>query len=298
MTPTNPSPRTSSIVGVAWALLAIFGWGLMFPVGRVLMASRALSPESVAAARYLLAAPLLFALSFLRAGRRTFPPRLRDWPLLAFWGLVGSALMAWLLFCAQRTVPVVNASLLEAWVPLLVMLIGLPLGDSFSLRRLAAIAIGFLGVLLVLRILAPSGFRLDALRGGDLLILLSGLCWSLYTVFGGPLVRRLGALPFTAWTVLFGGLWIVAASLLFRRPLALPPDATSWFFVGVLALCPTALSFFAWNEAQRHLPLPRLAFLEYFTPVVAALLGLLWPGEPVSPAQWLGMLLILLSSFF
>ena len=292
------SSRSPIFVGLAWALLAVLGWGAMFPIGRVLMASRALSPESVAAARYLLAAPLLFALSFLRGGRRTFPPRLRDWPPLAFWGLVGSALMAWLLFCAQRTVPVVNASLLEAWVPLLVMLIGLPLGDSFSPRRLAAIVLGFLGVLLVLRILAPSGFRLGVLRFGDFLILLSGLCWSLYTVFGGPLVRRIGALPFTAWTVLFGGLWIVAASLLFRRPLALPPDAPSWFFVAILALCPTALSFFAWNEAQRHLPLPRLAFLEYFTPVVAALLGLLWPGEPVSPAQWFGMLLILLSSFF
>ena len=298
MNTASSATRSSALVGVAWALLAVLGWGLMFPVGRVLMASRALSPESVAAARYLLGAPLLFALSFLRAGRRTFPPRLRDWPLLAFWGLVGSALMAWLLFCAQRTVPVVNASLLEAWVPLLVMLIGLPLGDSFSARRLAAIAIGFLGVLLVLRLLGPGGFRLHALEQGDLLILLSGLCWSLYTVFGGPLVRRLGALPFTAWTVLFGGLWILAASLFFRRPLSLPPDAASWFFVGVLALCPTALSFFAWNEAQRHLPLARLAFLEYFTPVVAALIGLLWPGEPVAPAQWLGMLLILLSSFF
>lgn len=290
--------RTPIFAGLAWALLAVLGWGIMFPVGRVLMASRALSPESVAAARYLLAAPLLFVLSFFREGRRTFPPRLRDWPLLAFWGLVGSALMAWLLFCAQRTVPVVNASLLEAWVPLLVMLIGLPLGDSFSPRRLAAIVLGFLGVLLVLRILGPGGFRIHTLARGDLLILLSGLCWSLYTVFGGPLARRLGALPFTAWTVLFGGLWILAGSLLFRRPLALPPDASSWLFVGVLALCPTALSFFAWNEAQRHLPLERLAFLEYFTPVVAALLGLVWPGEPVSPVQWFGMLLILLSSFF
>ncbi len=294
----SASPRPSPMIGIAWALLAIFGWGLMFPVGRVLMASRALSPESVAAGRYLLAAPLLFALSFLRVGRRTFPSRLRDWPLLAFWGLVGSALMAWLLFCAQRTIPVVNASLLEAWVPLLVMMVGLFLGDAFSLRRLAAIALGFLGVLLVLRILGPGGFRLQTLRSGDLLILLSGLCWSLYTVFGGPLVRRLGALPFTAWTVLFGGLWLLGASLLFHRPLALPADARQWLFLGILALCPTALSFFAWNEAQRHLPLDRLAFLEYFTPIVAALLGLLWPGEPVSPLQWLGMAVILLSSFF
>ena len=270
----------------------------MFPVGRVLMTSRSLSPESVAAGRYLLAAPLLFALSLFRSGRRTFPSRLLDWPLLAFWGLVGSGLMAWLLFCAQRTVPAVNASLLEAYVPLLVMLIGLCLGEAFSFRRLAAIAIGFLGTLLVLRLLDARGFRLQALRLGDLFILLSGLCWSLYTFFGRPLVRRLGALPFTAWTVLFGGLWLLAASVLLHRPLSLPSGFRQWLFLSFLALFPTALSFFAWNEAQRHLSLAHLAFLEYFTPIVAALIGLLWPGEPVSLPQWFGMILILLSSFF
>lgn len=294
---TPPASRTSVVAGLAWGLLAILGWGLMFPVGRVLMSTRALSPETAVAGRYLLAAPLLFALSCLRCGRRTLPSRFLDWPLLAFWGLVGSALMAWLLFRAQTTVSVVNASLLEAYVPLLVMLVAIPLGDAFSLRRLAAVALGFLGVLLVLRILTSSGLRLGALRFGDLLILLSGLCWSLYTVFGRPLVRRLGALPFTAWTVLFGGLALLAVSLLSRRPLALPATPRDWALLVFLALCPTSLSFFAWNEAQRHLPLHRLAFLEYFTPIVAALLGLVWPGEPVTPLQWLGMAVICLSSF-
>ena len=255
-----------------WAAAAVVGWGVMFPVGDLLMKEGAMPPSSVAAFRYLFASPVLFAAGLAARGRRAMRPRGgRDWLALAGLGLVGSAAMAQLLFVAQESVPSVNASLLEAYVPMQVLVLAM------------------LGV-------DGSGLRLGALSRGDLLVFLSGLCWAVYTAWGRPLARRMGGLPFTAWTVLFGGLWLLLYAPCAGLPVTPPATALEWKCMVFLALVPTCLAFLGWNEAQKGVSLARLSFLEYFPPLVAALAGVAFFGERVTAWQWLGIAVVILSA--
>ena len=282
--------------GHAWALAAVFFWGAMFPVGRFLMERGAMEPSTLAMARYLLATPALMLVGCAVHGRAMFPVRPSDWVHMAVLGLVGSSAMALLLFMAQRQIAAVNASLLEAYVPIQVMLLEVLGGRRAGLRQWLSVIAGFVGSMLVLRALDGSGVALGRLQTGDLLIFLSGLCWSLYTYLGNGLVRRLGGLCFTAWTVFFGGVWLLLYNLATGTSMRMPSAVADWGCVVFLALCPTAISFFGWNQAQRTISLSTLSFMEYFTPMVAAAVGIAFLGEAITAWQWLGMAIIIFSA--
>lgn len=279
-----------------WAAAAVVCWGVMFPVGDLLMKEGAMPAASVGTARFLLASPILFAAGFARLGRAMVPHGFRDWATLALLGLVGSAAMAQLLFLAQERVPAVNASLMEAWVPMQVLVLAMLGGAKTTWRHVAGIAVGFAGSLLVLRALDGSGLRLGVLSRGDLFVFLSGVCWAVYTAWGRPLARRLGGLPFTAWTVLFGGLWLLAWQLASGGAIAVPRTGLEWRCVLFLAVFPTGVAFLGWNEAQKGVSLAHLSFLEYFPPLVAALAGVLFFRERITAWQWLGIAVVILSA--
>ena len=289
-------PSAGRIAPWLWAGAAIVCWGVMFPVGDLLMKEGAMPPASVGMSRYLLASPILFAAGFALRGRAMLPRGARDWLALAGLGLVGSAAMAQLLFVAQESVASVNASLLEAYVPMQVLVLAMLGGARTTWRHVASVALGFAGCLLVLRALDCSGVRLGALSRGDLLVFLSGLCWAVYTAWGRPLARRLGGLPFTAWTVLFGGLWLLAWQLANGAPVVPPRSALEWRCILFLAVFPTGVAFLGWNEAQKGVPLAHLSFLEYFPPLVAAAAGAIFFREEITALQWLGIAVVILSA--
>ncbi|MBQ9727798.1 MAG: EamA family transporter [Kiritimatiellae bacterium] len=288
--------RRGRIAAWLWAAAAIVCWGVMFPVGDLLMKEGSMQPASVGAFRYLLASPILFAAGFALRGRAMLPRSARDWLALALLGLVGSAAMAQLLFLAQESVASVNASLLEAYVPMQVLLLAALGGARTTWRHAASVALGFAGCLLVLRALDGSGVRLAALSRGDLFVFLSGLCWAVYTAWGRGPARRLGGLPFTAWTVLFGALWLLAWQVASGEPVTPPRSRLEWGCVLFLAVFPTSVAFLGWNEAQKGVSLAHLSFLEYVPPLVAAVAGVAFFGETVTPWQWLGIAVVVLSA--
>ncbi len=288
--------RRSAVVAFFWGFLSILFWGVMFPVGKALMESGDVAASTVAMLRFLIASPVLFAAGFALHGKAMVPHGRRDWAALAALGLVGASMMALLLFLAQPSVSSVGASLLEAYVPVQVLLIGIVAGRGTTAKQVAGIVLGFVGCLFVLRAIDGGGLRLESLSWGDLLIFLSGLCWSLYTYLGRPVIRRIGSFPFSAWTILFGGLWLLVYNLVSGVGLEVPSTGANWGRVLFLAFFPTCLSFYGWNAAQKGMSLSHLAFMEYFTPLVAAIFGLLFLGEAVTAWQWLGIAIVIVSA--
>lgn len=290
-----PGQRPAPSVGAyLWALAAIICWGVMFPVADLLMKRGAMEPASVGMMRYLLATPILLGCGLLARGRRAmFPRRALDWLWLSLLGLVGSAAMALLLFIAQRTVAPVNASLLEAYVPMQVILLGFLGGRRTPWRQLASVAVGFAGSLLVLRAIDGGGIRLAALGRGDLLVFLSGLCWAVYTAWGRGLSNRLGGIVFTTWTVFFGGVWLALWQLATGSVPTLPHTALEWRCVLFLAAFPTGVAFLGWNEAHKGVSLAHLSFMEYFPPLVAALCDVAFFHGSVTAWQWAGIAVVL-----
>lgn len=285
---------SATVKGYALGLLAIVLWGVMFPVGTELMADGRIAPMALGFWRYALASLALLPLAALASppGKR-FPRRAGDFAACALFGLVGATAMCGLLFKAQETVSSLNASLLEAYVPILVMLLLRPFTGPLPWRKWLAVALGLAGTLLVLQAVTREGVQLARLGIGDLYIFLSGLSWAVYTAFARPWTKRLGSLVFTAWSALAGAAGFAAVELARGETLALPGEWRVWGMVAFLAWGPAACAYWAWNAAPKFIPVHSLAFLEYFAPAVAAVAAWLGRGEPVTWLQAAGLAVIL-----
>lgn len=255
-----------------------------------------MEPSVVAMTRFLGAFPLLFIVGLFIFRKKMFPKAFLDWILIALLGLVGAAMMSELLYVAQKSIPALNASLLEAYVPIQVLLLSFIGSKAPTKKQIISIIIGFIGSMLVLRVVDGSGLRLKSLTLGDLLIFLSGLCWAIYTAWGRPLAKRLGGYVFATWTILFGGLWLLVYNLVRGVSFRMPTSSIDWYCLAFLALGPTALSFLGWNQAQKKISLSQLSFMEYFPPLIAAIFGLIFLHEDVTLWQWVGIVIVILSS--
>ena len=118
---------------------------------------------------------------------------------------------------------------------------------------------------------------------GDLLLLLSGVCFAAYSLLGRPLLARHPSIRVTAWSFLWG--------LLTTAPLAAvewqvagrsPWTAMSVAAVLYLGVVMTGLGYLVWNWALERVSAARAAIYLNVQPLVGALLGVVWLGEPLS----------------
>ena len=183
--------------------------------------------------------------------------------------------------------------MLEAIVPLQFFVIALCSGKRGSLVQFAGLLLGFLGCLLVLRVINGDGIALKALKRGDLLIFLSGLCWALYTVWGRRTIQRIGGWIYSSWTLLWGAVWLILFLPFSPDKVRLPGDPVSWGWILYFGIGPSALAFYGWNEAQKFIPVALLSLNEYFVPMIAAAFGYLFLHETITLWQAAGAILIL-----
>ena len=223
--------------------------------------------------------------------RRLFTePTRRDWLLFATLGPVGTSVMAWCVFMGCARVSTANASMADALAPLLIFALA-----AFHTRRVTVlqtlgVLFGFTGALLVIGIVDRNGLALSAYSTGDLYVFFAAATWAFYSVYGRAIIARLGAGPYTAWTMLFG-----AATIGLVLPFGAftwPTTLHAWALVATLGVVCTLLPFWTWNAAQRYLPLSTLGVSAYFTPVFAVALAAVFLGERATALQWLGIALV------
>lgn len=192
---------------------------------------------------------------------------------------------------------VVRTTLLFYLTPVWSTLIGiLWLGERMSLARWAAIALGLLGMLVLL---GPQDLLEGSLNTGDALGLASGVSWAI----GASVLKRYPGIPVlsaTAYQFAAAGLASSAFALFFfATPLPAPEAifaaAPIAVLGSVLVMLPTVYMIF---EIQQRLFPGRAGILmmsEVLVAIVSAALFL--PDEWLTAVQWLGALAIVLAAF-
>lgn len=278
--------------GIFWAALSMVCWSVSFPIGRTLISRQMVDPVTLGMLRFGGGSLLMLAMGRFFHIRDMFRFSKKDAVILILLGGLGTALMGIFLFTAQKTVSSVNSSMIEALSPLLIFILGACMSRGFSFIQMLGLLSGFGGCLMVLRVIDGTGIHLDSYQFGDFLILMSSLCWSLYTVLGRPVVNRIGAYKFTAWTMLFGSAWLLGVDLCYPENVIFPSVPMAWGLIAFFAVFPTAVAFFAWNEAQNYISLALLSLSEYFTPFCTAMVAMVFLGESVTGLQIVGALII------
>jgi drug/metabolite transporter (DMT)-like permease len=229
-------------------------------------------PGHLALVRFVIASGVLLTYGIIT---RMGVPDLRDIPRLLFLGIMGITLYHVPLNYGEVTVSAGAASLLIATVPvftalfaLLILREGLPplgwIGMAISFAGATLIAFGEGNAL---------SFNTDAL-----LILLAGVCESVYFVLQKDLLAKYGAVRFATYAVVGGTLGMLPfAPGVFTTLARAPLHATlSVIYLGVV---PAAFSIVAWSYAIAHMKVSKVASMLYLSPVIAMGIAWVWLGE-------------------
>ncbi len=264
-------------------LVAVVLWGGIYPGAK--LALKDLPVLSFTALRLALATVVLFVAS---AAARPFalPPTLRK-PLLNA-GLAQTVFQILLVAGLNRT-SAGNSAILLATAPLLTALwLVLMRADRIVRRQWCGFGLGLVGVALVV---GGGGRLAGGHLGGDLLALAAAGAWAWYGLAVGPLVRALGALRATGWTMLTGALVFV--------PLALPElraqvwSDVSWAaWVGVVygATAGMVVAMSLWGRSIHRLGPKQTMLYAYLEPVSAVVIAALVLGESFGLLQGAGAL--------
>lgn len=199
---------------------------------------------------------------------------LRQGPLAWAHGVGGLFGYHALYFAALALAPAVEANLLNYLWPLLIVLLSAPiLGLRLGARRLAGVALGFAGCVLLVGAGAsfPPGAALGFLAAAG-----CALVWSVYSVTS----KRMQAVPteavagFCLATALLAGV----THVLFETTVV--PDARQWVAVLLLGAGPLGAAFFLWDTGMKRGDPRLLGTLAYAVPVASTLL-LVVAGEGV-----------------
>lgn len=210
----HPAIDTPSTAAWRWALLALppLLWAGNFVAGRAVRAD--VPPMTLAFARHLLAFLVLlpFAWRSLRADAATL---WRHRGVIARTALAGMAGFNLLVYAALHTTTATNVLLLNATIPVLIVLFGAMLGRGAPTRhQVAGMLLSCAGVLLIIGHGDPARVAQLRFARGDLLAFAAMGGFALYSLWlrdlpaavgrGGILAAQLGVaamglLPFAAW---------------------------------------------------------------------------------------------------
>jgi drug/metabolite transporter (DMT)-like permease len=240
----------------------------------------------LAALRGVSALPLVLVWALLSVGARGL---LRvHWPLHLLRGALGVAMMVGFVY-GLRTLPLSTAYAITFVSPLLVTAMAVPfLGEKVGPRRWIAIAIGLVGVLVVLR---PTGEGMLTLAG--FAVLGAAVCYAAAAITVRMLAQRDSTQAMVFWFLL---ILSVGAGALALRDWA-PMRAEHWWIVAGIGIT-GALAQVALTEAFRVGEASLIAPLEYSALLWGVLLDLaLWQTLP-DGVTWIGAAIIIASGFY
>jgi len=218
----------------------------------------------------------------------------RDWAGVVALGCIGYYAASFLDFIGLQYVGAGVGRLVLFLYPTLVLLLSfLFLAKPASRREVLALVLSYAGIALVLSNqvdTTPEG-RLFVL--GVLLVFASSLCYAVYLVAGSQMVKRVGSMRFTAFTMVVATVPAAVQFLVLEPVFALELPAAVWWYAAIMASFSTVLPVFLQAEALKRIGANRFALIGAVGPVSVALTSALGLDEPFTWRQAAGGLLVI-----
>jgi drug/metabolite transporter (DMT)-like permease len=145
------------------------------------------------------------------------------------------------------------------------------------------------GVLLVVRPTAAAGGNVPGILLGDLLFLLAGLSWGIYSYLCKVAMRRHSAETILAYAMGIGGALLLPLAMLewpWISRAALRVEA--WGGLAYLVVGNTVLAYLWWNLGIQRVGAGRTAVFSNLVPPFGVLIAWIVLGESLAPLQLLG----------
>ena len=280
--------------GVALAVVGTLVFSFRPILVKLVYAAHPVSPVTLLFLRMTISVPFFLAVAWWL---RRDEPRLtaRDWAAVAALGFTGYYAASFLDFIGLQYVGAGVGRLILYLYPTLVLLISfLFLHKRPTRRQLAALIITYAGVALILSSQAHGGAEGKLFMLGALLVFASSLFYATYLVAGGEMVKRIGSMRFTAYSMAVATLPAVVQFFVLEPLSALELPNVVWLYAIILATFTTVLPLFVQAEALKRIGAPEFALIGALGPVSVAITSALGLDERFTAIQALGGALVIL----
>ncbi len=237
-------------------------------------ATKQIDPIDLGFLRFLVATPLMFLLVLLRKKPLTLPKKEMPW-LIAL-GLTGVTLLYLFQFLGIHYTNAPTASvLINTNVIFIAVLSGLFLHEVLSGKRVTGIILSFIGVFVIMFAdLSKQEITVDNLFFiGGVLMLLSALCWALYSLIGKRLLRTYDEYVITAYGFGLGTLFYLPFVFFHIGPVLQQTTVDGWIAVLYLALACSLFGYVGWNYGLKHTDASKAAVFLNLIPLFTILMS-------------------------
>lgn len=264
-------------------------WAANFIV--VKAANEQIPPITFAFLRFAIAALTLLAALRWREGDVGLPRR--DILPVVGLGALGFGAYQMLWATALQDIPAGDSALLIAATPVMTALLAVySRADTLTPGKLVGSLVSFAGVAVI--VASGAGLAFTSLVG-DALTLLAALCWSIYTAFGAPILRRHSALRTTAWAMVGGSLVLAVPGTAQAVGVDWASvDVNAWAGLAFSAFIPAGIANVIVFSAIRLLGPTRITAYQFLVPFIAVLMAAAFLSEPIRIEQLLGGAVIVL----
>ena len=281
--PHDRLPRQGLIL---LALLSL-GWGVNWPIMKIVLSE--IPPLYFRAVSLLLGGIGLLGIARLAGYRIAVPAgHWRSILVLSACNIIG-----WNIFAIYGVslLPSGRAALLGFTMPVWSAILSVYLlGERITGRRIAALVLGLSGIVALMGG-SIAGFM--QAPGGAICMILAAWCWALGIVMFKRLPVPMPTIALTGWTMLLGGLPLLAAAVPLETSRLVAP--TLWPAAGLIynTLVAFMFCYWAWNRIVLMVPVAVSSLSSLATPLIGVASGMLLLGEPVGWQEILGASLIL-----
>lgn len=232
------------------------------------------------------------------------------WLWIALFALVdGTMFQGFLAEGLERTGAGLGSVMIDSQ-PLAVAILALWLfGDRIGLWGFLGLVIGVLGISLIglpdqliLNLLHKDAITLagsweQLFASGEWLMLLAALSMAVGTILIRYVCRYTDPVVATGWHMILGGLPLLAVSSGVESQQWINIDLAGWMALGYATIFGSAVAYGLFFYFASSGSLTSLSSLTFLTPIFALFFGNLFLGEFLSPLQWAGVGLTLVSIY-
>ena len=248
-------------------------------------------PVTFIAARTAIAGTLLCAAMWMSG--ISFPRDAASWRDFTFQAVLNSVVPFTLIAWGQKVVEAGLATILNSTAPIFTFLLtwGLTRHEPASGRKLAGVALGLAGVVLIVGVQALGGAGREL--WSQLAIVAATVCYAGAAIFGRTFSSLPPIVP-AAGSMLCGAAVLIPASLLVDRPWTLAPSARSLGALAGLSVFSTAIAFLIYFRLINTLGSVGTTAQAYLRVPIGVAIGVLFLGESLAPTAWIGLVCVVL----
>mgnify|MGYP003875066657 CR=1 FL=1 len=284
-------------------LIMLMGfWGYAFVGIKFLLEE--LSPLQLTVLRFFFVFLAIVFFMMYEIARGKLPPRIDAssfWKLFVL-GFIGVVCYHMALNYGEIYTTASVASLIVFTSPVFTAILSkLLLNEKLTVMRITGILIALAGAaLIILTENDGSAQNPNQAVFGALIVFISAVSWSLYTVYGrkiGGSLRGINRLYYSLYTMLFGSMVLI----LFVRPSTIKAllNLSSYNLLNllILSIFSSFFGYIIWIKALEHLEANQVSAFLYLIPVFSVLFSVLLLGERIYPLMIAGAAAVFLGIY-